>query len=291
MNLPNIFIIGAQKSGTTSLHYYMSQHPEIFMSEPKEPGYFREEPKSQEQTDWYYSLFDGAKEHHKYVGEGSTDYAKIPQYQGVVERIAKVSPKAKIIYVMRSPLKRLVSHYWHTVRPLPTGAQTKDLYQAVKSSEWYLAFSDYLRQITPFIETFGRENIHFIFFEELVSKPKEVLADLFSWLELSDEKYDWAALDERLNSRPEQVVGAAGLGLMHKFSHTKAWDALAKLFPKSLKAWLRSKSVKNIDPSAQDEHVATIANEYHNDFVRILRDVEKLTGRNDLNELWKVIKE
>jgi len=286
MRKPNLFIIGAQKSGTTSLHHYMSKHPELFMSEPKEPGYFKEAPANEEQTQWYYSLFSQAQDNYKYIGEGSTDYAKIPQYEGVADRIFESCPHSKIIYVMRNPFRRLISHYWHTVRPQEGDGQTRNMYEAVKYFEGYMAFSDYKKQISPYIELFGRENIHFILFEELTTSPKEVLAELFAWLGLEGE-YDWSILKERLNSRPEKVMGATGKGLMHKLSYSSLWSLAAKILPKSLKKWLRDVAIQEVDPKSQDVYVQKIAQEYQTEFARIVEETTILIGREDLGEIWK----
>jgi Sulfotransferase domain len=287
-SIPNLFIIGAMKSGTTSLHHYMSKHPELFMCEPKEPGFYNQKNPSKEFSDWYYQLFAGATTAHKYCGDGSTCYAKIPEFEGTAERIKAVSPNAKIIYVMRDPFKRMISHYWHTVRPQQTDGQTKDLYTAVKTHEEYLAFSDYPRQIAPYIKLFGRENIHFILFEEMTKNPKEALMELFTWLKLPYENFDWSILDEKLNSRPEKVMGATGLGIMHKLSYTKAWSFLSKLFPKSLKRWLYGMAVKEIDPNTQKQNEERLRNEYKEYFESIKLGSLNMSGIQSITNHWKI---
>lgn len=286
--IPNLFIIGAMKSGTTSLHHYMSKHPELFMCEPKEPGFYNQSNPSKEFTDWYYQLFSEATSSHKYLGDGSTCYAKIPEFQGTAERIKSVSPNAKIIYVMRDPFKRMISHYWHTVRPQQTDGQTKDLYTAVKTQEEYLAFSDYPRQIQPYIDLFGRENIYFILFEEMTKKPQQILTDLFTWLGVPSDDFDWSILEERLNSRPEKVMGASGMGIMHKLSYTKTWSIMSKLFPKSLKKWLYGIAVKEIDPNSQKEKEERLRIEYKDYFENIKLASIKVSGIQSISELWRI---
>ena len=82
----NLFIIGAMKSGTTSLHEYLNEHPQIAMSTEKEPGYFVEELSLDKDNSWYQSLFENTT-NELYFGESSTHYAKYPTYDGVAERI------------------------------------------------------------------------------------------------------------------------------------------------------------------------------------------------------------
>lgn len=82
----NLFLVGAMKSGSTTLHEYLSQHPDIFMSEEKEPGYFVPELWRDRPKDDYDRLFTNAYD-KKYMGESSTHYTKLPTYKGVAERI------------------------------------------------------------------------------------------------------------------------------------------------------------------------------------------------------------
>ena len=108
---PNFFIIGAMKSGTSSLHSYLETHPSVFMCHPKEPCYFVDP--DQLQPEWpelwrrgywkdeknYLKLFEGAG-NAKIIGEASTDYTKLNLFTGVPERIASFCPDARFVYIM-----------------------------------------------------------------------------------------------------------------------------------------------------------------------------------------------
>ncbi|WMS86197.1 sulfotransferase family protein [Pleionea litopenaei] len=286
MKKPNLFIIGAMKSGTTSLHHYLSHHNELFMSEPKEPGLFKTNDYSEAEFKQYMSLFDGANDSHKYRGEGSTDYAKIPQYQGVAQRLKEFSPDAKIIYVMRQPFKRTVSHYWHTRRPQVTDGQTKNMDQAIESFEGYLKFSDYPMQIQSFRESFGDDNIYYVLFEELTKSPEKVLPGIFEFLNVSQD-FDYAVVNDQLNARPEKIMSATGKGLMHKLSYSKAWDILAKFVPKSLKTWLRGKAIQEVKADSQDKYKEIVRVKYEPYFSDIIERTGQLINR-DLKNLWKL---
>src|SRR5665213_4176180 len=110
--LPTFFIIGAPAAGTTSLHYYLDQHPQIQMSASKEPGFFAPvsdslnpsrsgERYKVEHLDQYERLFDpviGVR------GEATVDYANYPRRKGVPGRIKKLVPDAKLIYLVRDPI-------------------------------------------------------------------------------------------------------------------------------------------------------------------------------------------
>ena len=84
---PNLFVIGAMKSGTTSLHAYLGSHPQIFMCPEKEPSFFAKETISSRGEDWYLKLFAAAGS-KPVIGESSTAYSRIPLFPGVPERIA-----------------------------------------------------------------------------------------------------------------------------------------------------------------------------------------------------------
>jgi len=120
MALPTFFIIGAPKAGTTSLHNYLCEHPEIQMSAVKEPNFFAphldpiNEPRRVGSLDQYEQLFDPAV---AVRGEASTPYSEYPLRQGVPERIHEQVPEAKFVYMVRDPVERTISHYNHLVAP------------------------------------------------------------------------------------------------------------------------------------------------------------------------------
>jgi len=118
MALPTFFIIGAPKAGTTSLHNYLCEHPEIQMSSVKEPNFFAphldpaNEPRRIGDLGEYEGLFDPAA---AVRGEASTPYSEYPLRQGVPERIHQQVPEAKFVYMVRDPVERTISHYNHLV--------------------------------------------------------------------------------------------------------------------------------------------------------------------------------
>src|SRR5882672_7527464 len=101
MKLPNFFIVGAPKAGTTSLYFYLQRHPEVFMSPVKEPNFFSydetikqnlyHKEKGVGKLEDYRKLFSSANGHHKAIGEASVSYLFYPS---VAEKIKKFSPDA-----------------------------------------------------------------------------------------------------------------------------------------------------------------------------------------------------
>ncbi len=119
MALPTFFIIGTAKAGTTSLHHYLDLHPQIQMSAIKEPNFFAGAENGTpypggrvDRLEEYERLFDPSVEVR---GEASPSYTNHPRRVGVPERIKALVPHAKLIYLVRDPIARTVSHYQHSV--------------------------------------------------------------------------------------------------------------------------------------------------------------------------------
>ncbi len=105
--LPNLFIPGAAKSGTSSLHRYLGQHPDIFMSEVKEPHYWTNDRRFPDFEN-YLKLFEKGAE-QRYRGESSTGYMVFDHF---IERVKQYVDDPRFIFVLRNPVDRAWSHYW-----------------------------------------------------------------------------------------------------------------------------------------------------------------------------------
>lgn len=187
---PNLFIIGAMKAGTSSLHEYLHQHPEIFMSRMKEPQYFaphatrwgqlwgQGNPWPEPGIDWYLKLFDEVGS-VAYAGESSVSYSARPWVEDCEERIFQFNPKSRIIYLMRDPIERAISHYWYFVQD---GREDRDMLTAFRRKPEYVARSNYLMQLTPYLKRFGAERVYTLTSEELSQRPDSTLKALFEWL-------------------------------------------------------------------------------------------------------------
>ncbi|MGH8201348.1 MAG: sulfotransferase family protein [Steroidobacteraceae bacterium] len=256
---PNLFIIGAMKSGTTSLHEYLNNHPQIAMSTWKEPAFFVEELTLRRGEDWYLSLFE-SDERYRYVGESSTHYTRLPVFQGVAERLFRFNPDARLIYVMRNPLDRIVSHYWHNtqIRDFKHGGgEPRPLLKAVREDPQYLAFGDYARQLEPYIKLFGRKALYVLTLETLVQNPQRELDNIYQWLGLPPH-----ALGEQFaqahNQRPKGITGAAGAGLLYRIRFSNTWHRVAPHFPKWVKEWAKRRAYRPTDESQSLQEIARL---------------------------------
>ncbi|MFT7558363.1 MAG: hypothetical protein ACI93R_000257 [Flavobacteriales bacterium] len=176
MHKPDFIIIGAMKSATTTLHDQLAQQEGFFMSEPKEPNFFSDDDVYAQGESWYSQLFDGHSDGHsdgQLCGESSTHYTKRPTWPKVIERMDGYGiDSLKLIYIIRHPIDRLVSHYIHE---WSQGLISKDINEAVKNFPELIAFSKYAEQIAPFIQRYGTENILLLSFDELTQRPQETL--------------------------------------------------------------------------------------------------------------------
>lgn len=176
--LPTFFIVGAQKSGTSSLWSYLGRHPEVFVTGDKEPRFFVEERAWRRGRSWYEGLFAAAGD-ARARGEASTDYSVFPTYAGVPERIASVVPEARIIYLMRDPIERMRSSYHHS---LSNGVERRPIATALLEDARYLYQSQYAMQVGRYLEHFARSQVLLVTAEELRKERSETVARVLEFL-------------------------------------------------------------------------------------------------------------
>ncbi len=174
--LPNLIIIGAQKCGTSGLHYHLGLHPEVSMSKPKELNFFISERNWPRGEEWYRRHFDPRA---KVRGEASPNYTAFPQHVGVPERMAAMVPDAKLIYLLRDPLERIAAHWVHNfAKRREKGSLAETLSHPSTS---YLQRSQYAMQLQQFLNHFPRENIMILDQEDFRKDRAETLRRVFEF--------------------------------------------------------------------------------------------------------------
>ena len=275
---PNLFIIGAMKSGTTSLHEYLDTHPQIAMSDMKEPGYFVEELSLDKGEPWYLDLFPQNPE-LRYRGESSTHYTKLPVYRGVVDRLYRFNPDARLIYIMRDPFERLVSHYWHNKRDLVHGGELRPLLRAVKERPDYLAFGDYAMQLAPYLDRFGRQALYTLTFEALIADPQRELDGLYAWLGLPSVPFSRVQSTAH-NQKPKAMAGVAGLGILNRIQYSSAWDRLSPFVPGSIKDWAKRRAYVPVDEREAERVTPALRQAIGDPLRRQVEELSRLLGRD-----------
>lgn len=179
MTLPKFLVAGAAKCGTTSLHAWLRAHPGIFMPEFKEPHYFTVNHRLG--LAWYEAFFDGAGT--RLPGEASPGYFSHPE---AVDRIAALIPDVRLVFVLREPTARLISHYWFMMQGgrIPFGMPFDRFLEAhPRIAEIGL----YEKHLKTFAARFARERMHVALFEDLVGADgDETLRGILEFLEVDD---------------------------------------------------------------------------------------------------------
>jgi hypothetical protein len=175
---PNFFVIGAPKAATSSLCFYLAQHPQVAMSEPKEPFFFCEEKRFNKGWSWYAQCFDHVKG-EKAVGEGSTVYCQTGTYPKSVERIAEYMPHAKIIYIVREPFTRLESMW---IELHSQGKTMLPFNRALRADPQYLDSALYWKSLNAYRTHFPDDQILVLFYEDYKADPNAVLGRCFEFL-------------------------------------------------------------------------------------------------------------
>jgi hypothetical protein len=197
--LPNFLIIGAAQCGTTTLHSHLREHPDIYLPASKRP-----EPHFFLKGDEYARGLSHYSERHfsewhgqTAVGEISTSYI---YHEAVAERIRMHLPKVKLIAILRNPVDRAYSNYWHTVK---SGLETLSFEEAVLTERertagildrfWrevqpyaYVGRGFYYKQLSSYLRYFRRERMLILLFDDLVGRPAGVLRDIFGFLGIDE---------------------------------------------------------------------------------------------------------
>jgi hypothetical protein len=273
--MPNLIIIGGLKCGTTSIHHYLGLHPEIQMSKPKELNFFVEELNWDLGLDWYASRFD---DRFKVRGESSPHYTNLPRYEGVAERIKTHCPDARLIYMVRDPIKRILSHWVHATG---AGYETREMVPVLSDpNTQYVNRSRYWTQLQPYLERFDHSQIEVIAQEELQRDRDGTMRKAFAY----------AGVDEHFTSEQfdrEWEKSAAKSGdkyqLMEKLIKLPGFRSFDRNFdrlPERMR-WLVEKVVHDPDkpPAAKPELPDDLFEKMRGYFGEEVAELQKFTGR------------
>ncbi len=221
-SLPTFFIIGAAKAGTTSLHSYLAQHPEVQMAANKEPRFFAGPedgipypPDRVSRLEDYEALFDPS---FAVRGEASTDYAAHPRRRGAPERIRGLIPEAKFVYLVRDPLARTISHYRMGVALM---GERRSLREATgdlaELRSPYLASSLYATQLRLYLEHFAAERVLVVDQADLLSERRRTLGEIFAFLGVADVGEQVRSEEELLSAAEWRTYSPRYLELSNRF--------------------------------------------------------------------------
>ncbi len=204
---PNLVIIGGMKCGTTSLHHYLGLHPQIAMSRPKELNFFIGERNWPRGIGWYEAQFAGRAA--QVYGEASPDYSRHPTFEGVPARMASVLPNTKLIYMVRDPVQRLISHYVHDYA---AGDENRPIDRALAgfADNPYVWPSRYYSQLRLYLDHFPPANVLVAAAEDLHRRRPETLSRIFQFLGVDETFYSPSYAHTRHHSKDKRRKTPAG---------------------------------------------------------------------------------
>jgi len=296
MILPNFFIIGAHKSGTTSLYEYMSQHPSIFMAKVKEPRFFAlsedkikysgpNDPAASCEYDTlekYATLFESSCD-LPLRGEASTLYL---YHNKAPKNIKKLVPDAKLIAVLRNPMERAYSNYLYALRD---GREVIDNFEEALNLEeeriqekwgplWhYKRKGLYAMQLERYFKVFNENQIKVIIYDDYKKNPEGICQSIFEFLGVDSSFEPSTGINYNVSGVPKSSS-------LHQFLlNPSSFRFLYKFIPNTVRKKVKEKLMQiNIDRDKEkiptyDHSTHLWLCDYYEDDIRKL---ESIIGRD-----------
>jgi len=274
---PNFFIVGAPRSGTTSLYEYLKDVPEVFMSPVKEPNYFN--PSVDDDLflskpirgKKYLELFKNVKD-EKVIGEASPTYLWDPKTPKLIHGIV---PHAGIIISLRDPIERAFSEYLF-LRGL--GSEKGSFLEIIKrsirdedySSNRIIQNGLYFEQVKRYLDIFGTDQVKILIFEELVQDTWGLVKQVLDFLKVKHDPT--TSVNEIHNAFTLPRGQIASSIVKNKVLRKMGKTLLPREGLFSLRKILTKKTAK---PSITNEEKSILKEFYHND----VRKLEKLLNQ------------
>lgn len=203
-NRVSLFIAGCQKTGSTWLYKCFKEHPEIFVPDKDALHYFTINHDLGD--DWYHQWYSRVSK-GQVLCDGTPSYIRDPK---AAERIYRYNPEAKLIFVLRNPIERAFSHYWHMKRKGLVSYSFDDMlnYNEVGNIDLYQMWygsSEYSSLLEPFLKVFPNHQIHIALFDELKTEPSKFLKEILKFAKV-DENFEPSVLGKKVNTGDRGVV-------------------------------------------------------------------------------------
>lgn len=288
-DLPNFLIVGTAKAATTTIHEYLKQHPDIYMTEWKEPSFFTFKGKTQinyttdrpvkfvTELNEYKSLF-AKGESKKIRGESSTPYLYF--YKKTIDNIKETIPdykKIKILIVLRNPIDRAFSQYMMKVRDLVENMSFKEAIENENKRKeenahfdfFYIDRGFYFEQVKAYLENFN--DVKVILYDDFISNDLDVLSEITSFLELNKMKFKKIS-KQNVSGRPKVKV------ISRLLKQNPIKRILSRIIPKRLKIEITSFILsKNLKKEKMDDKIREELIEFYREDINKL---EKLLDKN-----------
>ena len=201
MTLPNFVLIGARKSGCTSLEAYLGEHPDVFMCPATGKGFFSD-TEERRPVEGYAALFRDVRDEHA-IGEASPGYLRSTT---AAERVRQLVPHARLIVLLRDPVERAVSDYRMQTRGDSGGRESRSVREAFTPDAPFIQESLYFPQLERYYDRFPREQIRVYRAEDLFSDAAPVVADAFRLLGVDDSFVPNLAVSHNVGWEPRSKL-------------------------------------------------------------------------------------
>lgn len=256
--LPDFLIVGAMKSGTSTLQAQLAAQQGIFMTTPKEPNFFSDDDIFARGLGWYQSLFEAAAP-GDLKGEASTHYTKRPTYPETVSRMGAVIRAPKLVYVIRDPIERALSHYLHE---WSRGTVGRDVARAFAAHPEFTAYGRYPMQLEPFLDRYGRDSLLLTSLEALKTDPQGELTRIGAHIgaprpclwDTGVTAQNVSAERSRRLPFHEIIVDSP---LARRLRHM--------LVPKAVRSWIRTTRTRDDRPGLPDDLRGELEETFHPD--------------------------
>jgi hypothetical protein len=224
--LPDFLVVGAMKAGSTTLMDYLVSHQDVGIP-GEEINYFDKDSNYSKGDRWYSTWFKSYAS-KQIIGEKTPAYCYDPK---VAERIFRQNPNMKLVWILRNPVKRTYSNYWHYIRigkeNLSVGDCLKFEKERIKTDIYkgYFKRSIYVEQVECYLEVFPMEQMHFIIFEDFIKDPERGLNNLSNFLGIVPAEFTQKPLVSNKGYKPLSISAEYyarqwfGYGMVHKIVH------------------------------------------------------------------------
>jgi len=264
---PDFFIVGAPRSGTTSLHEYLNEIPEIFMC-PKESGYFSKFSigRLESEEEYKNSFVDATP--NQLIGESTAIYLRDPE---TPDKIHQANHNAKIIIMLRDPIERAYSHYLMYIR---NGYETRsfskklELYDKNKSvgrfHDYIIMPSYYFDSVSKYINVFGREQVKICIYEEFADKTQKIVSEILDFLCID------SSLPKNITEKYNDFAHPPGKSEKFIMTNYISQNIGRRLLPKSTRLSIKNfLSDKNSKPKLEENDILKLYEFFVDDVTKI----------------------
>ena len=272
----NLMIIGAQKSATSSLFDLLKSHPQMAPCLTKEPQFFSHDSEWRKHVDKYEAKFP--KKIGQIAFEASTSYSSYPHHETEVwKKIHEYNPDAKIIYILRNPVDRIISGHRFLYKRGFTGE--KNINKFLENHDYHINLSKYYLQIHPYIETFGSENVQILFFEDFVENIDSIKMSVANFLQIDVNLF--STLKAPKTNTKERTL--------ERVTKINRFERLVLMYSKKISFRLHQKIRKTLLVRRVNEKDLILTNDslrlIHTNINEDIKSLETLTQRDLSN--WK----